>query len=623
MLDKLKGAAREPLGNIVPAEVQRLVQTGVLIADDRRHRPHYFDGRFLTARDLTREQNYFLTRLSDLGRSQGFGVVEGLDAGIGAGSTVVIDAGYGYTPAGELVMLSERLELQVDDLARSQQLDAAFGLRRLPNAPARNLTGLFVIALRPVEFTSNPIASYPTSIDGPRSTEDGDIVEATVVSLVPYQPRVPALEPARLRAQAAREIFLDGISHALPQNALPLAMVALERGIPRWIDAYMVRRDAGSEREDILGLGFAPRALREAHVRHYDDHLRDVLAERDAGGRGRRFEAAEHFATLPAAGRLPAAAVNTSDFTQIFFPPEIDVELSVVPEDEVPLLLEESLLLPPIDLSLGGAEQESTSVLLLVPVPRPRLRTLMTRLEGQTRSVTTATPGLVAKRLPIESLRRLTLPRVAPQAGVPETVSDAAWREALGSVEFLWYTRRRNLAYRAEITGVSVPIVGDDAVVEDALTDRLRDAELVTRFNTLRNATTSAARADVVGTLSTIGALDSRVVLEGALVELEAEHEDDDARLTIGRIQPIIERFTAAGTGLGIARLEEAQPELKATGIARTIAQSKRVPELDTLARSMSEENAKVFAAKLQDAARENPERVAALIDEASRELPR
>src|SRR5690606_18542368 len=181
MLDAIKGAARVRLDNLGRQEVERLRESGVLIADDRRQRPHYFDGRFLTARDLTREQNYFLARLSDLGRSQGFGVVQGLEVGLGARTSLTFEAGYGYTPAGELVMLSRRLDLAIADLARSQLLDAAFGLRPLPNAPARNLPGLFVVALRPVEFTANPIASYPTTLSGPRSVEDGDVIEGTVV----------------------------------------------------------------------------------------------------------------------------------------------------------------------------------------------------------------------------------------------------------------------------------------------------------------------------------------------------------------------------------------------------------------------------------------------------------
>src|SRR5215218_6561845 len=59
--------------------LRRLQESNTLVVDDRRRRPLYFDGRFLAARDLTREQAYFLTRQADLGRAGGAGVVHGLE----------------------------------------------------------------------------------------------------------------------------------------------------------------------------------------------------------------------------------------------------------------------------------------------------------------------------------------------------------------------------------------------------------------------------------------------------------------------------------------------------------------------------------------------------------------
>ena len=56
-------------------DANALLDTGSLVLDERRKRPRYFDGRFLAARDLTREQTYFLTRQADLGRAGGSGVV--------------------------------------------------------------------------------------------------------------------------------------------------------------------------------------------------------------------------------------------------------------------------------------------------------------------------------------------------------------------------------------------------------------------------------------------------------------------------------------------------------------------------------------------------------------------
>jgi len=616
MLNPTQGPARERLERLDAGEVERLHRAGVLITDDRRHRPLYFDGRFLTARDLTREQSYFLTRLADLGRSQGFGVVAGLNVGIATGSSIRITSGQGITPAGELVMLTDTLDLDVADLARSQRLDAAFGLIRVPRPPARNLSGLFVVALRPVEFTANPISSYPTTLNGPRSVEDGDIVEATVVTLIPYPAQVTNNDSGLQRAQVAREIFLDGVTKGIPVDALPLAMIALERGIVQWVDPFLVRREVGAEHEDVLGMGFAPRALREAHAVQYREHLQEVLAQRDSNNRGRRFAAAQHFLLLPPAGQIPAAAIDPADFSQIFFPPEIQVDLSVFPADELPALLEESLLLPPIDLTLNGDEQESTSVLVLLPVPRPQLRTLMARLTSQTRPLLAAAPGLVAKRKPLEALRGIKLPRVALPPIQPENLADAAWREILTNTEFLWYIRRRNLSYRADIVGVSAPLISNERPAEAALVSRLRTEGLTRRFGSLRNRATSAADAEMVSLLSSPNFELSRTLTEGTLVELESVRALDRTTAL-----PILERFSSPGTGEGIARLEAIQPDLRNTAVARTLAQTKMVPELDTLARNLTEEQLRQFAEALLTEARSNdPQRVAEFISTSMKE---
>src|SRR5438874_13275698 len=104
-----RGPARErltPREQIASDELERLKASGTLVIDDRRSRPLYFDGRFLAARDLTREQNYVLIRQADLGRAGGAGVVEGLLVRHGpAATSIAIDPGHGVTTSGELVLL--------------------------------------------------------------------------------------------------------------------------------------------------------------------------------------------------------------------------------------------------------------------------------------------------------------------------------------------------------------------------------------------------------------------------------------------------------------------------------------------------------------------------------------
>jgi uncharacterized protein (DUF3084 family) len=461
------GAAHGPDRLRLKAEQIRAFQAS-LVVDPRRRRPLYFDGRFLAARDLVREQNYFLTRQSDLGRAGGFGVVEGLyvDRG-GTPSSLSITAGHGVTPAGELVVLPSDFTVELTEIPEIQRLNAAFGLLSIPAEPPRNRTGLFVVALRPVEFSANPIASYPTQVSGPRTTEDGDIVEGAVITLIPYPDEGPDLSPALRRARVAHEVFVGGTAKGSAAGALPLAIVALNRGTVEWVDVFVVRREAGASQSDIIGLGFAPRALREAHLLQYEAHLREVLALRQ--GLGNRFAASEYFHALPPAGRLPAACVDAESFSQIWFPSTVDVDLSLVPEDEIPALVEESLSLQPIDLTRSAEELDSTAVVVMIPVPRRELRTLTSDISSLTRALKPAAPGMLARRQPLEHLRGLRLPGAFVQRTEVGDTEDAAWKRLLARGGMLWYARRRALHHRADLAG--------ERQLLDALQEPTSDAE--------------------------------------------------------------------------------------------------------------------------------------------------
>src|SRR5690606_40447979 len=98
----LRTATARP--TLAAAEVADLRAAGVLIEDPRRQRPRYFDGRFLAARDLIRDQQYFLSREADLGQAAGSGVASGLFVQEDdAPQTLRVLAGHGLTPGGELV----------------------------------------------------------------------------------------------------------------------------------------------------------------------------------------------------------------------------------------------------------------------------------------------------------------------------------------------------------------------------------------------------------------------------------------------------------------------------------------------------------------------------------------
>lgn len=579
-LDLTRGAARE---RVAPADVPRLRAAGVLVEDPRREKPRWFDGRFLAARDLVREQQYVLTREADLGRAAGSGVAAGLRVNVGAtagaaAQTLSIAAGHGVTPAGELVLLPRRLDVALADVAQAERLSARFGLGRLPVPPLRSRSGLFVLALRPVEYTANPIGAYPSSITGQRSVEDGDVVEATAVVLVPWHDDGGAAageSPAARRGRVARQVFVAGAPAALAADVLPLAMLALQNNTVAWIDEAMVRRELGADRGDLPGLGFSPRALRLAHLLQYQDHLADAQATDDRRG----YPAVTYFSALPPAGPLPPGTIDAADFTQAFFPPEIDVDFTPVPDDELPALIEDALSLQPIDLAADAATLDSTAVMVVAPVPRSEWRATVARLTTVTRAVKPAAPNLLAQRKPFEILQKLRLPRVVAVLDATNP-SDAEWQR-LARLPTLWFVRRRQLALRDDYTGAWQAVAGvDERVVDRGLRTRLQGLGLDRQFDALVGRASPAAAGTLTNLLAAKRFAASPALTAAAMGSLAeaaraasapaggGEADAAPAVLDQASVLKVAAQLAAPGAGAGLERVEQAnqgQPIAAAT----------------------------------------------------------
>jgi len=415
---------------------------GSVIQASRRTRPLWFDGRFLAARDMERDQIYFLRRQGDLGRAAGFGVIHGLlvDTGSTSGQaadaeTIVIRAGQGITPGGQLVMIPNDLTIRISDLATEEDLDVQFGLSTAPAAVARTRTGLYIIALRPVEFTANPITSYPTSLQGSPTTNDGDIVEATAVSLVPYADPATNYDATTRNAAVARQIFVAGNPGTLSDSLLPLAMISIQRGVIEWVDPYLVRRDAGPGFNG-LRFGLADPSAQQAFLLQYDAQLQQAVNALVQKSLPARFAATDYFQALPPAGRFPLASIDPSALTRLFFPQQTDVCLSLIAQDELPAWIEDSLSLPPIDLTLAASAYADLSVFMLVPVARQNFAALAANLPPAT--LKAALPQAASYRSPVSVLRFY-------QGGSASSGSGSAgWSAAIGSLTYGYYVRRRS-----------------------------------------------------------------------------------------------------------------------------------------------------------------------------------
>ncbi len=601
MFTSIQGPARE---RIELEEQLTFPQPHALVVDDRRRRPLYFDGRFLRAADLTRDQNYFLTRQADLGRAGGMGVVHGLEVTLVNATQIRIAPGHGVCPSGELVVIEQFAPLDIANIAEIQALDAVFGLMPIPREPARNRSGLYVVALRPVEFSANPIASYPTNIQGTRSLQDGDIIEAAAVTLVPYLDSGATKETNFRRARAAYNIFVHGSAAGMPANALPLAMLSLDHGTIQWLDTFAVRREVGAENGQVRGLGFTPLAVREAHALQYDAQLQDVLRERQQSNRGQRFAATEHFLALPAAGRMPSDAIDPTDFTQIFFPTEMDVELSLVPADELPALLKESFDLPPIDLTLTGDELNSTSVLVVIPVPRAKLRATEAITGTIKRTLLPTAPGLLARRTPIQSLQNWKLARL--QVLLPPAPPDpavAAWRAAVPRGSLIWYIRRRNFASTPNLQGTLRLLAGDELGSDKRLADGLKTFGLTGRFNAVVAKASSQADGPMSAALSSPRFMSSEILTTDAITAFEAA-----SPVTSATAADILSNYADPQYGIGLARLEVLLPDFRKNDAAmKNVIAAAKTRDIDVLiAQEPDDAKATDLAKRILDLAANN-----------------
>ena len=421
-----------------------------LAIDRARSRPRYFDGRFLTGQDLARDQDYVRQRQDDLAKATGIGVIAGLSVTKSGGTELTIATGFGVTENGDLVSIENELKISIADIATIEKLDASFGIRIEPALPFQKRSGLFVVALRPVEYSANPIVAYPTTITGQRRVQDGDIIEATAVTLIPFS---SGGDPQHLRASAARQIFLNRTSEGQPVDALPLAMIELNQGNIKWIDVNLVRRENAETTQLQRALGVRPRALAEAHILQYQGHLQTL----NEGGVA-AFSAASEFSLLPPVGQMPLACLmhDGFGFTESFFPPGMAIDVSFIPTDEIAALVEESLPLAPIDLFADAADLAGTGVVILIPLPRSEMKNAIDSFASGLNN----NPPPVFRRGPwLENLGLLNSILVRPALPLLD-VEATTWQKYQAMAKdlgngFVWFAHRRSVAHRSSLEGVA------------------------------------------------------------------------------------------------------------------------------------------------------------------------
>ncbi len=339
--------------------------------DPRLTRTHYFDGRLLTAADLIRDQHYLDMRLREVGQVLGSGVVRGLEVALRPDGVLTARPGQAITPAGRVIGLHTPQSVPLLDQGR---------LAALNDAPDGRLgSGLYVVAIQYEERGEGAAEAWPADLGDRRGLQADHWVEGARLVLVPLEHDLPQPsgrppdDPLALlaaRAWLAPEFLLrPGPPPGSGDDRVPLALLAVERGHPLWLDQDLVRRPL--RRPD------AEHARQRDLLAHYQELLQAVLEARRAAGLPLHFPASQHFRLLPPTGPLPQQALDPARGLQGWFPEGYTVHIAPVRQSDLAELQSQALSLAPLDLE----DKRPAAVMVLVPLEDPefeqRARQLM------------------------------------------------------------------------------------------------------------------------------------------------------------------------------------------------------------------------------------------------------
>ena len=415
----------QPLGEPVPSGSGLYKLADI---DPRLARTHYFDGRLLTAEDLTRDQVYLDQRLRELGRVLGSGIISGLELEFDKQTgTLSLKSGLALTTAGRVLELNNTLNIDLRDSAR---------IRTLNNGQfARLNRGLYTVVLRYVEVGTDIAEVFPKDLGAKRDFQYKMITESVQMGLIPLPIPLPQQSPLQIRAQLMRELLGDDRVHGLlPEDAMALGVIAIQDGAPQWLDAQMLRHAVRKEPEID--------SLQSDLSRQYEFLLNDILVERQSGGLTGDFHASDYFSLLPPVGALPKEAIDPVNGRQGFFPENFQVAIAPIRMADVELIRAESLALPPIDLTNG----EPVDVVVLAPLSNLHYGHYAAQLERAY--------DPEKRLLPQLDLLRLKLYPTQPVHALD--TDQAAWQsiwDGIGSNN-LFYVRRPSRAAETAISGV-------------------------------------------------------------------------------------------------------------------------------------------------------------------------
>ena len=356
------------------------------VLDDALHSINFFNGRLLSARDLTLEQSAYREADRRLGRAMGDGIADGLEVSIAPDSsksapTVRVEAGLAVNRRGDALALPSRTDVALVRSSTASSGAAAGFSNCLPIQTGAYIAGagVHLLTISPAQITKGRAT---TSAINPAATtcNTDTIVSAVQFRLIQIDSQFTAAElqdPKHLRNLIAYRCFgaagtaafianpfgnettqrglLDDLRpNQLTDCEVPLAVLYwTEADGINFIDMWSVRRrivrqSAGNKWSTVLSDDLAA----EGEARFYQ--FLDEAVGLATGANPESIVAREHFFFLPSAGVIPLSTPSSKRFDYLTFFNGITYREPVYLDGaRVEKLLRDSWSYAPVDLASG------------------------------------------------------------------------------------------------------------------------------------------------------------------------------------------------------------------------------------------------------------------------------
>jgi len=341
---------------------------------------NFFNGRLLSANDLTREQSASREADRRLGKAVGEGVAYGLEV-LRSGTpnnqspAVTVEAGLAVNRRGQTLMLEASTDIALVRTAGATESSQGFAeCAPLQTGAYVSGAGVYLLTIAPAQQTEG--RAITNGMNPATATCNSDtIVSCVQFRLIQIDPPITSAEmqdTSHLRNLIAYKCFgteetnkfitdpfgkeleqwglLDGLRpNQLTDCEVPLAVLSwTEQGID-FIDMWSVRRQLAQSSSGKWP-PFAcdsELATAEARLLQFRDHLDDLRGTNSA-----QLRALDVFNYLPPVGLLPVTDATSTAFNVTKFFQGVTVRQAVfIDVAQVEQLVRSSLLYGPIDLS--------------------------------------------------------------------------------------------------------------------------------------------------------------------------------------------------------------------------------------------------------------------------------